>query len=227
MLKQIKEENLEDQPQLNLIELFASVQGESSLTGLPTTFVRLAACNLRCSWCDTSYSFGRGTPYSFKTMIDQIDRFSCRHVCMTGGEPLLQQPIYQFMRILCDKGYVVSLETGGSLCTAQVDPRVCTILDIKCPGSEMSGKNYWKNLQQLRSHDEVKFVLLNRKDYDYAKDICLQYHLFERPLPVLLSPVHGVLDPKELISWVLIDKLPIRLNLQLHKFIWPPETKGV
>lgn len=227
MLEQLKNENLENQPELNLIELFASVQGESSFTGLPTTFVRLAACNLRCSWCDTSYSFGRGTPYSLTKIIDQIRQFGCQYVCITGGEPLLQPSVYELMRILCDQGYTVSLETGGSLSTSAVDPRVRIILDIKCPGSAMSDKNCWENLPQLRPHDEVKFVLLDRLDYEYAKEVGFKYDLFKRSAAVLLSPVHGVLDPKELIAWFLSDQLPVRLNLQLHKFIWSPHTKGV
>lgn len=212
---------------LNIIEIFASVQGETSLTGFPTSFVRLAACNLRCSWCDTTYSFGRGEPQSLEAIVQQIELNSCRHVCITGGEPLLQANVYPLMKTLCDKGFIVSLETGGSLTTEKVDPRVRIILDVKCPGSDMSDKNYWANLNHLRIHDEVKFVLIDRTDYDYAIDISKKYNLFERKTPVLLSPVHGVLDSKLLIEWILRDKYPARLNLQIHKFIWTPETRGV
>lgn len=212
---------------LNVIEIFASVQGETSLAGLPTSFVRLAACNLRCTWCDTTYSFGRGTATPIGEIAQRIKSFGCAHVCVTGGEPLLQDNVYPFMTHLCDEGYIVSLETGGSLPTKQVDPRVWIILDVKCPGSGMSHKNHWQNLEELRSHDEVKFVLADRNDYEYAKEICLKYRLHERQKPVLLSPVHGMLDPKELVSWTLADKLPIRLNLQLHKYIWSPTAQGV
>ena len=213
--------------QLNLVELFSSVQGETSLSGLPTFFVRLAACNLRCTWCDTPYSFGRGTPYSFDTIFDQLELSGCRYVCVTGGEPLLQAPVIPFMTRLCDHGYTVSLETGGSLPIQTVDPRVRTILDVKCPGSGMECKNYWTNLPVLRSHDEVKFVLLNREDYDYAKRICEVYSLYNRPTYPLFSPVHGVLDAQDLVKWILADKLRVRLNLQKHKYIWTPQTRGV
>jgi len=212
---------------LNLIEIFASVQGETSLTGLPTTFIRLAACNLRCTWCDTTYSFGRGEPHTLESILAQVDRNGCPYVCVTGGEPLLQQNVYALMTTLCDKEYIVSLETGGSLSTAQVDPRVLTILDIKCPGSAMSHKNHWENLARLNLQDEVKFVIKDREDYLYAKDIYEKYGLYRREKPVLLSPVFGALEAKELVGWILKDKLKARLNMQVHKFIWTPETKGV
>lgn len=217
----------EKQNILNLIELFASVQGETSLTGLPTTFVRLAACNLRCTWCDTTYSFGRGEPYTIEAILEKIDGFSCRHVCVTGGEPLLQSNVHLLMRQLCDKGYIVSLETGGSLNTTDVDPRVRIILDIKCPDSGMCDKNYWPNLKQLRLHDEVKFVVSGKDDYEYAKEVSDTYGLLKREAPILLSPVFGILDPKDLVKWILDDRLPARLNLQIHKYIWSPTTKGV
>lgn len=211
--------------QLNLIEIFASVQGETSLTGLPTTFIRLAACNLRCSWCDTSYSFGRGTPYDLEAIIQQVITNGCKNVCITGGEPLLQQNVYPLMARLCDLGYALSLETGGSLPTDQVDPRVMTVLDVKCPGSKMDHKNHLNNLKNLKKHDEVKFVILDRQDYDYAKQICVDHQLFDKN--VLFSPVFGQLNPQELVQWILKDQLPVRLNMQIHKFIWSPETKGV
>jgi 7-carboxy-7-deazaguanine synthase len=213
---------------LQLIELFASVQGETSLSGLPTTFVRLAACNLRCTWCDTTYSFGRGTPFSFETILENIGRNGCRHVCITGGEPLLQENVHALMTQLCDHGYIVSLETGGSLSTAKVDPRVRVILDIKCPGSGMSAKNYWPNLSILRAEkDEVKFVIKDESDYLYAKKVALEHNLYGKCKEILFSPVHGLLDPKELVAWIVKDKLPVRLNLQIHKYIWSPSTKGV
>jgi len=212
---------------INLIEIFRSVQGESHLSGLPTVFVRTAACNLRCSWCDTTYSFGRGTPTTFESIISEIEDSGLKHVCITGGEPLLQKNIHLLMKLLCDRGFTVSIETGGSLPIDRIDQRVITILDIKCPGSDMEGKNLWANLKVLRDHDEVKFVILDRKDYDYAREIMDRYKLTERHHPVLISPVHGELDSQELVGWILEDSLPVRLNLQLHKFIWTPQTRGV
>lgn len=212
---------------LNIIEIFASVQGETSLSGLPTTFIRLAACNLRCTWCDTNYSFGRGTPMSLEEIIDQTQKNNCRHVCVTGGEPLLQENVYPLMKALADQNYRLSLETGGSLSIEKVDPRVKTILDIKCPGSGMSHKNLWSNIPLLNANSEVKFVILDRKDYEYAKEICTKHNLYEAVNEVLFSPVFGVMEAKTLVEWILQDQLPIRLNLQLHKFIWDPKTKGV
>ena len=212
---------------LNIIEIFASVQGETSLSGLPTTFIRLAACNLRCTWCDTNYSFGRGTPMSLEEIIDQTQKNNCRHVCVTGGEPLLQENVYPLMKALADQNYRLSLETGGSLSIEKVDPRVKTILDIKCPGSGMSHKNLWSNIPLLNANSEVKFVILDRTDYEYAKEICTKHNLYEAVNEVLFSPVFGLMEAKTLVEWILQDQLPIRLNLQLHKFIWDPKTKGV
>jgi 7-carboxy-7-deazaguanine synthase len=212
---------------LNIIEVFASVQGETSLTGLPTTFVRLAACNLRCTWCDTAYSFGRGVSTEIQLLLKQVQDYGCKHVCITGGEPLLQEQVHPFMTELCDRGFILSLETGGSLSTAKVDPRVRVILDVKCPGSGMSEKNLWKNLDVLQPHDEVKFVIAGKQDYLFALEICKKHSLFSANRQVLFSPVHGILDPQELVKWILADKLPVRLNLQIHKFIWHPQTRGV
>lgn len=212
---------------LNLVEIFASVQGETSLTGLPTAFVRLAACNLRCTWCDTTYSFGKGTKHSLDSIVQQIDDFGCSFVCITGGEPLLQENVHTLMTMLCDKKYTVSIETGGSLSTERIDPRVRVILDVKCPKSGMSHKNHWQNMSLLRGHDEVKFVVADYQDYEYAKEISEKYGLHTRQMPILLSPVHGALESKELVGWILRDKLPVRLNLQIHKYIWTPETRGV
>jgi 7-carboxy-7-deazaguanine synthase len=219
--------NLTGKETLNLIELFASVQGETSFSGLPTTFVRLARCNLRCSWCDTPYSFVRGTPYSLASIITQIEQFGCRYVCVTGGEPLLQENVHPLMRLLLDKNYIVNLETSGSLSISKVDPRTHIILDIKCPASGMSHKNLWANLELIKPDDQVKFVIQNEKDYLYAKEVCESYHLYGKIREILFSPVHNLLDSKLLVAWILRDKLPVRLNLQIHKFIWSPETKGV
>lgn len=212
---------------LNIIELFASVQGETSFTGLPTSFIRLAACNLRCTWCDTTYSFGRGESFSIKAIMDKMDEFGCRHICITGGEPLLQENVYPLMAQLCDKDYILSIETGGSLCTSKIDPRVHIILDVKCPGSGMQHKNYWPNLNLIRPIDQVKFVIQDASDYAYCKQICQEFKLFQKTKEILLSPVHGILNSQELVKWILEDRLNVRLNLQIHKFIWSPETKGV
>lgn len=212
---------------LRLIEIFSSIQGETSLAGLPTTFVRLAACNLRCSWCDTSYSFGRGIEHSLESILAEVNQKGCHYVCVTGGEPLLQENVLTLMKQLCDQGYAVSLETGGSLCTRSVDARVKIILDVKCPGSAMHEKNYWPNLYQLKPTDEVKFVLADRADYEYAKSVYQDYRLSIYECAILLSPVHGVLEAKQLVAWILKDRFPARLNLQVHKFIWHPQTVGV
>lgn len=216
-----------EQNTLQLIELFASVQGETTFSGLPTTFVRLAACNLRCGWCDTAYSFGRGTTHPISSILDQIKENGCRYVCITGGEPLLQPKVNDLMTTLCDQNYTLSLETGGSLCIKDVDPRVHVILDIKCPGSLMSDKNYWANLDVIRPKDQIKFVIQDETDYAYALEVCRKYNVFKRINEVLFSPVFGLLDPKTLVAWILRDKIPVRLNLQIHKFIWSPNTKGV
>jgi 7-carboxy-7-deazaguanine synthase len=216
-----------DLPMLRLIEIFASVQGETSFSGLPTTFIRLAACNLRCSWCDTPYSFGRGDPWEITEILNQVKKNDCLYVCVTGGEPLLQSDVHTLLKALCDEGKIVSLETGGSLSIDDVDPRVRIILDIKCPGSSMSHKNYWENLPLLRFHDEVKFVILDRDDYNFAKDVCSRYNLYHQVKELLFSPVHGKLDSKTLVEWILEDHLRVRLNLQLHKFIWDPAQRGV
>lgn len=218
---------LQESTSLNIIEIFRSIQGETSLAGLPTTFIRLAACNLRCTWCDTTYSFGRGVPETLQNILSQVNSFGCQYVCVTGGEPLLQSNVLPLMAKLCHEGYTVSLETGGSLATELVDPQVHIILDIKCPGSQMDHKNRWSNLDHLRSHDQVKFVIQDLQDYEYAKDICKNYQLFNKVNEILFSPVFGILNPQELVQWILEDQLPVRLNLQMHKFIWSPDKKGV
>lgn len=218
---------MKDKDSLNLIELFASVQGETSHAGLPTTFVRLAQCNLRCTWCDTAYSFGRGTAHTITSIIEKVKEYGCHNVCITGGEPLLQENVHSLMTQLCDLGHQLSLETSGSLTTEHVDPRVHVILDVKCPKSGMSDKNYWPNIELLRQHDQVKFVIQDEEDYEYSKEICEKYKLHSKVKEVLFSPVFGKLDSKQLVEWILRDKLKVRLNLQIHKFIWSPETKGV
>lgn len=214
--------------QLNLIELFSSVQGETSTSGRPCTFIRLARCNLRCSWCDSEYSFGRGKPYTINEILDFVADQGFKEVCVTGGEPLLQENVYSLIESLCDQNYSVQIETGGSLPIDKVDKRAHIILDIKCPGSEMHHKNYFPNIDFLKPQDEVKFVLKNLKDYLYAKEIIEKYNLEKKEIEILLSPVFGVLDSKELVAWIQEDKLHfVRLNLQIHKYIWEPHTIGV
>lgn len=215
------------QPTLNIIEIFRSVQGETSFAGMPTTFIRLAACNLRCSWCDTRYSFDRGTPFPLENIISQVESFGCQYICVTGGEPLLQSNVFPLMEMLCQSNYKISLETGGSLSTHKVPHPVRIILDVKCPGSKMEHKNLWSNLEYLRSFDQVKFVIQDLQDYDYAKEICRKYQLFTKVEEVLFSPVFGMLNPQDLVAWILDDKLSVRLNLQIHKFIWSPNQRGV
>lgn len=210
-----------------LTEIFKSIQGETSLSGLPTIFIRASGCNLRCTWCDTTYSFSRGTPYEIDEILKIVEEFKIKNICITGGEPLLQEAIYELMTLLCNKKYIVSLETGGSLSINKVDSRVISIVDVKCPGSGMDKKNFLQNLVFLRPHDEVKFVIKDREDYDFAINICKKYGLFERNKPVLFSPVYQDMCSQTLISWILEDSFPIRLNLQIHKFIWHPTTRGV
>lgn len=212
---------------LFLSEIFESIQGETSLSGIMTSFVRLSGCPLRCSWCDSCYSFQEGTLSTFDTLFSALENFGWKYVCITGGEPLLQKPVVPFMDALLTKGYTVSLETCGSLSTELVPEKVITILDIKCPGSGMSHKNLFENLFRLRQHDQVKFVLVDRADFDFAKDILSNYDLWSKVSTILFSPAWGILPPEELVAWIKEEKLPVRLNLQLHKYIWGPSLRGV
>ena len=211
---------------LYLTELYPSIQGETLQTGIPTTFVRLSGCNLRCHWCDTPHSFPKGEETSLESLIAEIEAFGLAHVCITGGEPLLQKPVLSLMKALCDKDYTLSLETGGSLPISDVDPRVHVILDIKCPGSGMMSHNLLSNLPLLKPKDQIKFVLNDRTDYDFAKQMLIDHKI--EVGATLFSPVHGILDPKDLTKWIIEDKLnSVRVNLQLHKYIWEPQTLGV
>jgi 7-carboxy-7-deazaguanine synthase len=212
---------------ITINEIFYSIQGESTFAGRPCVFVRLTACDLRCSWCDTAYSFYEGAKRSLDDVLAEIERFDCPLVEVTGGEPLLQEEVYPLMERLLAGGRTVLLETGGHRSTARVPDRVITILDVKCPGSGESHRNDWTNLERLRPHDEVKFVIKDRADYEYARDVVWKHNLAARAAAVLFSPVHGVLEPKPLSEWVLADRLPVRLQLQVHKYIWDPNTRGV
>lgn len=212
---------------LTINEIFYSIQGESTYAGRPCVFVRLTACDLRCSWCDTPYAFAEGRKQSIEEVLSEVERTGCPLVEITGGEPLLQEDVYPLMQSLLDRGRTVLLETGGHRSTARVPAQVVTILDVKCPGSDEAPRNDWSNLERLRPHDEVKFVVTDRTDYEFARDVITRFHLSGHAAAVHLSPVHGVLDPRELSSWVLADRLPVRVQLQLHKYIWEPGTRGV
>lgn len=212
---------------LTVNEIFHSVQGESTYAGRPCVFVRLTACDLRCSWCDTPYAFHEGRKRSLEDVLKEVEGYECPLVEVTGGEPLLQEAVYPLMESLVAMGKTVLLETGGHRSTARVPADVVTILDVKCPGSGESDRNCWDNLANVRPHDEVKFVVKDRADYEYARDVIAQRALVGRVAAIHFSPVHGVLDPKTLSEWVLADRLPVRVQLQLHKYIWSPDTRGV
>ena len=200
-------------------EVFHSLQGEASRIGLPTVFVRLTGCPLRCSWCDTAHAFSGGHRMSITAILAKVAEFSTRQVCVTGGEPLAQKNCLPLLTALCDTGYDVSLETSGALDIAHVDPRVSRIVDLKAPGSGESARNRWDNLALLTLRDELKFVLADRADYEWAKRTISENHLDER-CPLLFSPVQNSLNPKDLAEWILADRLPVRFQLQLHKQLW-------
>lgn len=209
----------ESRATLRVTEIFHSIQGESSRVGLPTVFVRLTGCPLRCVWCDTEYAFSGGDSLSVADILQRVAGFDCATVCVTGGEPLAQKNCLPLLVALCDAGHSVSLETSGALDIGGIDPRVARIVDLKAPGSGEQTKNRWENIGLLTPHDELKFVLASREDYDWAVSACRQRRLFE-PCPVLFSPVQGQLDPAQLAQWILDDRLPLRFQLQLHKLLW-------
>jgi 7-carboxy-7-deazaguanine synthase len=208
-------------------EIFYSVQGESSYAGRPCVFVRLTACDLRCSWCDTPYAFHEGSKRPLEAVLQDVDRYGCGLVEVTGGEPLLQDGVYPLMDALLARGKTVLLETGGHRSTARVPAEVVTILDVKCPGSGEAHRMDWDNLDRLRPHDEVKFVIKDRGDYEFARDVVRQRDLGARAAAVHFSPVHGEMDLRTLSEWVLADRLPVRVQVQLHKYIWDPSRRGV
>ena len=208
-------------------EIFYSVQGESTYAGRPCVFVRLTACDLRCSWCDTPYAFNEGSKRAIDDVVAEVERYGCSLVEVTGGEPLLQEDVYPLMDELLARGKTVLLETGGHRSTARVPDPVITILDIKCPASGEADRMDWENLGRLRPRDEVKFVINDRADYEYARDAIARHALAGRAAAIHMSPVHGVLNPRTLSEWVLADQLPVRVQLQLHKYIWPADMRGV
>ena len=211
---------------LKVNEIFHSIQGESRHAGRPCVFVRLTFCNLRCAWCDTAYAFEEGNDLSVGVILARVEAYGTRYVLVTGGEPLVQEGVHDLIGELCDRGYEVAVETGGSLDLSSLDRRAMLVMDLKCPASGMSDRNRFANLDVLRATDEVKFVLADRADYEWAREVVARRRLTER-LGVLLSPAHGLLDPKTLAEWILSDGLPVRLQLQLHKYIWPPDARGV
>lgn len=210
---------------LRIFEIFHSLQGESSRVGLPTVFVRLTGCPLRCGYCDTEYAFHGGSTQTLEEILQEVGQYEAQYVCVTGGEPLAQKACHDLLTALCDAGYSVSLETSGAMDISQVDARVSVIMDIKTPGSGEESKNLWTNIPYLKAKDEVKFVLADRADYDWAKQVIEKYQLTEKS-PVLFSPVYKTLPPADLAKWVLEDHLPVRMQLQLHKILWG-EKPGV
>ncbi|MDA8094353.1 MAG: 7-carboxy-7-deazaguanine synthase QueE [Betaproteobacteria bacterium] len=204
---------------LRVNEIFYSLQGETSRVGLPTVFVRLTGCPLRCGYCDTTYAFHEGTSMLLPEVLAGVAQYAPRYVTVTGGEPLAQRGCLELLRVLCDAGYSVSLETSGALDISGVDPRVSRIVDVKTPGSGEADKNFWANLERLLPSDEIKFVLCGEEDYLWAKDVVLDRRLFDRA-PVLFSGAAGQLEPAMLADWILRDALPVRLQIQLHKALW-------
>ena len=212
---------------LTIYEIYTSIQGESTHTGRPCVFVRLAACDLRCRWCDTPYAFTGGRKMSIDDVLAEVARQECGLVEITGGEPLLQADVVPLMERLTERGHEVLVETGGHVPIDDLPDEVIAIVDVKCPGSGEASKMHWPNLDAISKKDEVKFVIADRVDFDYATDVVRRYNLTERTAAVLFSPVHGELAPADLARWILESRLPVRLQLQAHKYIWSPEARGV
>jgi len=212
---------------LTVNEIFHSIQGESTHAGERCVFVRLTACDLRCSWCDTPYAFHEGRKMEIDDVLAEVERFECGTVEVTGGEPLLQKEAPALMSALLARGKTVLLETGGHISLDRVPPGVIRIMDVKCPGSGEAHRMDWDNIARLQPSDEVKFVIRDRADYEYARDVVARCRLADRVSAVLFSPVHGLLDARPLAEWVLADRLPVRVQLQVHKYIWTPDTRGV
>ncbi|WIF66274.1 7-carboxy-7-deazaguanine synthase QueE [Metapseudomonas otitidis] len=211
------------QQTLRITEIFYSLQGETRTAGLPTVFVRLTGCPLRCQYCDTAYAFNGGQLQSLDDILEQVAAYRPRHVCVTGGEPLAQPNCISLLARLCDAGYEVSLETSGALDIASVDTRVSRVLDLKTPGSAEVARNRYENIAQLTPNDQVKFVICSREDYDWAVSKLIEYRLEQRAGEVLFSPSHHQVDARQLADWIVADNLPVRLQLQLHKILWNDE----
>jgi len=212
---------------LTINEIFHSIQGESTYAGAPCVFVRLTACDLRCTWCDTPYAFTEGAKRTVAEVVEAVAAFGCQLVEITGGEPLLQDDVYPLMAQLRNRGLTVLVETGGHISVDRVPAGVVKIIDVKCPGSGESARNHWPNLGLLGPADEVKFVIRDRADYEFARGVVIRHELVGTCAAVLFSPVHNVLPPPELASWILADQLAVRLQLQVHKYIWGADARGV
>jgi 7-carboxy-7-deazaguanine synthase len=208
---------------LRISEIFHSLQGEADAVGWRTVFVRLTGCPLRCTWCDTEYAFHGGQWRTIAEVLTEVAAYATRHVCVTGGEPLAQKRCLGLLAHLCDAGYEVSLETSGALDVADVDPRVRKVVDLKAPGSGETARNLWSNLAHLLPHDQLKIVIADRADYEWARAM-LQEHALAARCQVLFSPVHGMIAPRELAEWILADRLDVRMQLQLHKLLWGGEA---
>jgi 7-carboxy-7-deazaguanine synthase len=217
----------EQKKTLTINEIYHSIQGESTWAGRPCVFVRLAFCNLRCNYCDTEYAFYEGKKQTLPDVIDTVAAFHCPLVEITGGEPLLQKNVLPLMSMLCDAGYTVLLETSGAHDISKVDPRVHRIMDLKTPDSGEVDKNFWSNIDCLTLRDEVKFVMGSREDYEWSRDKVQRYDLPSRCNAVLFSPIFGRIDPRQIVEWILADKLDVRFQLQMHKFIWSSTQRGV
>ncbi len=209
-----------DHTTLRITEIFLSLQGEANTVGYPTVFVRLTGCPLRCQYCDSAYAFSGGQIETLADILDQVASYNVSRVTVTGGEPLAQPGVFALMTALVDRQFSVSLETSGALPVDRVDPRVVKVLDIKTPDSAELHRNLWDNIAHLQPHDQIKFVVCSRGDYDWARIKCDQYQLFDRVADVLFSPSHGALDPSELADWIVADRLPARMQMQLHKLLW-------
>jgi 7-carboxy-7-deazaguanine synthase len=212
---------------LTINEIYHSIQGESTWVGSPCVFVRLTFCDLRCNYCDTEYAFYEGRKQTLKEIVEAVAAFRCSMVEITGGEPLLQKNVLPLMSILCDAGHTLLLETSGAHDISKVDPRVHRIMDLKTPGSGEEDKNLWPNIKHLTLRDEVKFVMGSREDYEWSREKVERYDLPARCRAVLFSPILGRVDPRQIVEWILADKLDVRFQLQMHKFIWSPTQRGV
>jgi 7-carboxy-7-deazaguanine synthase len=212
---------------LTINEIYHSIQGESTCAGEPCVFVRLTFCDLRCTYCDTEYAFYEGKKQTLPEIVNAVAAFACPLVEITGGEPLLQKNVLPLMRMLADAGHTVLLETSGAHDISGVDPRVHRIMDLKTPGSGEVEKNLWSNIDHLTKRDEVKFVMGSREDYEWSRDKVQKFDLTKRCRAVLFSPIFGRIDPRQIVEWILADKLDVRFQLQMHKFIWTPTQRGV
>lgn len=210
---------------MRITEIYKSIQGESSYAGLPCVFVRTTGCDLRCSWCDSEFTFTGGVRMTIGEIMAEVEKLDCRMVELTGGEPLLQSDIYELATGLADRGHTVLIETGGHRDISRLDPRVIRVLDLKCPASGECEKNLWTNLEHLRAIDEVKFVIADRRDYEWTRSVVREHGLEDR-VKILISTAFAMIEPQQVVGWMLEDRLQARFQLQLHKYIWPPDARG-